>query len=339
MTGQQNHDSLSVTVVSPEGDVTDRLTFPTRESVSIGRSTESDVPLDVFGKKVSRCHAVLLHDGAGWEYYNLGVNGTFSNGKRIDTLTISAPTVVRLGKTGPILQFRVGASLADESTDDDSQSVLADSDSDLSDDDEVSEWIRRIKSGDDDAAQLIWNRYADEIVEVARRSLGDASRRVSDEEDVAMLAMKSLLAGISSGRFPELDNREQLWRLLMVITTRKAAAVIEHDSRQKRGGGLVRGDSAVGFSLESSDPSLLAGFDRFPSEKPAPDLAALMADETHRLIASLPDATAQQIAVLKMEGHTHEEIADKLGCNVRTVERRLKQIRELWQRRIDGENH
>jgi DNA-directed RNA polymerase specialized sigma24 family protein len=337
MTGQQNHDSLSVTVVSPEGDVTDRLTFPTRESVSIGRSAESDVSLEAFGKKVSRCHAVLLHDGTGWEYYNLGVNGTFSNGRRIDTLSINAATVVRLGKTGPILQFRIGDNFADELEAIGGTSSFVYSDSHVLSEDDVSEWIRRVRAGDEDAAQLIWNRYAEQIVEVARRSFGNESRRVSDEEDVAMLALKSLLAGISSGRFPELDNREQLWRLLMVITTLKAAAVIEHNSRQKRGGGLVRGDSAVGISLESSDPSLMAGFDRFPSEKPAPDIAALMADETHRLISSLPDATAQQIAVMKMEGHTHEEIADKLGCNVRTVERRLKQIRELWQRRIDGE--
>jgi DNA-directed RNA polymerase specialized sigma24 family protein len=342
MSRQQNHDSLNVTVVSPEGDVTGRQTFPTRESVSIGRSPESDVSLEEFGKKVSRCHAVLLHDGAGWEYYNLGVNGTFANGKRIDTLTIAAPTVVRLGKTGPILQFRVGESSAAEPAGDNSDSALADSETsvshdDLSGDDEVSAWIRRVQAGDDDAAQLIWNRYAAQIVEVARRSFGDASRRVSDEEDVAMLAFKSLLTGISTGRFPELDNRERLWRLLMVITTRKAAAVIEHDSRQKRGGGLVRGDSAVGFSLDSSDRSQMAGFDQFPSEKPAPDLAALMADETHRLIMSLPDTTAQQIAVMKMEGHTHEEIADRLDCNVRTVERRLKQIRELWQKRIDDD--
>ncbi len=335
MTRQQNHNSLNVTVVSPEGDVTVRQTFPSRESVSIGRSPESDVSLAEFGKKVSRCHAVLLHDGAGWEYYNLGVNGTFANGKRVDTLTITVPTVVRLGKTGPILQFRVDAASTDCSATDDSEPSLAAADSDLAGDDEVTEWIQRVKSGDDDAAQLIWNRYAEQIVDVARRSFGDASRRVSDEEDVAMLALKSLLAGISTGRFSELDNREQLWRLMMVITTRKAAAVIEHNSRQKRGGGLVRGDSAVGFTLESSDPSFVVGFDKLPSEKPTPDLAALMADETHRLISSLPDATAQQVAVLKMEGHTHEEIADKLGCNVRTVERRLKQIRELWQRRID----
>ncbi len=337
MTRQHQHDSLNVTVVSPEGDVTDRLTFPARESVSIGRSTESDVSLAEFGKKVSRCHAVLLHDGTDWEYYNLGVNGTFANGKRVDTLTITDHSVVRLGKTGPILQFRVGESSLDDAADDDSQPSVADSDSDVPGEDDVSDWIQRVRTGDESAAQLIWSRYAEQIVEVARRSFGDASRRVSDEEDVAMLALKSLLAGISRGRFPELDNREQLWRLLMVITTRKAAAVIEHNSRQKRGGGLVRGDSAVGFSLESSDPSQAAGFDRFPSEKPTPDLAALMADETHRLISSLPDKTAQHVAVLKMEGHTHEEIAEKLGCNVRTVERRLKQIRELWQKRIDGD--
>ncbi|MBI1310203.1 FHA domain-containing protein [bacterium] len=333
-----SRDSLNVTVVSPEGDVTDRRVFPTRESVSIGRSVESDISLADFGKKVSRCHAVLLHDGTSWEYYNLGVNGTFSNGRRVDTLTISAPTVVRLGKTGPILQFRVGQNAVEDSAArDELSSEPSDSDSNPRAEDDVTEWIRRVKDGDEEAAQLIWNRYAQEVVDVAARSFGDASKRVSDEEDVALLALKSLLAGITAGRFPELDSREQLWRLLMVITTRKAAAIIEHNSRQKRGGGNVRGDSAVEFSLATSDPSFVVGFDKLPSEKPAPDLAALMADETHRLLSSLPDAMAQQIAVMKMEGHTHEEIADKLGCNVRTIERRLKQIRELWQKRIDAE--
>ena len=333
-TFDENREHLRVTVVSPEGEVTDQRSFSSRESISIGRSDESDVPLAEFGKKVSRCHAVLLHDGQGWEYYNLGVNGTFSNGRRIDTLAINDATVVRLGKTGPILRFKSGeepipdAPIQNSSVEPESESGFEDTD--------ISAWIRRARSGDEDAAQLIWNRYAQQVVEVARRSLGDASRRVSDEEDVAALALKSLLAGISTGKFPELDNREQLWRLLMVITTRKAAAVVDHHSRQKRGGGDVRGDSAVGISRESSDPSLFVGFDKLPSDNPAPDIAALMADETHRLIASLPDTTAQKIAVLKMEGHTHEEIAEQLGCNVRMVERRLKQIREQWQRRIDG---
>ena len=68
----------------------------------------------------------------------------------------------------------------------------------------------------------------------------------------------------------------------------------------------------------------------------APDIPALVADETENLLASLPDTTAEQIVRLKLQGYTHEEIADELDCNVRTVERRLKQIRELWQRKVDS---
>jgi RNA polymerase sigma factor (sigma-70 family) len=195
---------------------------------------------------------------------------------------------------------------------------------------DVTGLIQRVRTGDDEAAQELWNRYSEQIVEVARRSLKDSSRRVQDEEDVAVIAFKSLLAGITAGRFPELDHRDQLWRLLMVITTRKAAAAIEKDHRQKRGGGDVRGDSAV--MLQENEGSVVAGFDRLASENPAPDIAAVMADQTQQLLASLPDETAQRVAALKIEGFTNQEIADKLDVNTRTVERRLKQIRELWQK-------
>ncbi|MHC4879377.1 MAG: ECF-type sigma factor [Planctomycetota bacterium] len=329
--------SLTVTVVSPEGEVADQRDFLPQESVSIGRSVESDLPLTDYGKNISRCHAVLLHDGTNWEYYNLGINGTFADGKRIDTLTIEKSMAVRIGRTGPILQFRVGTVPAISTASD--GAVATPQPDERASDDDVSGWIRRARHGDEEAAELIWNRYARQVVEVAKRSFGNSSRRVNDEEDVALLALKSLLEGLSSGKFPELDGREQLWRLLMVITTRKATAVVEHDNRKKRGGGNVRGDSAVLLSgLATSDPHMEGGFDKLPSEKPTPDLAALMADETHRLISSLPDTTAQQIALLKMEGFTHEEIASKLACNVRTVERRLKQIRELWQRRLERDD-
>lgn len=121
----------------------------------------------------------------------------------------------------------------------------------------------------------------------------------------------------------------------MVITTRKAAAAIEKDHRQKRGGGDVRGDSAV--MLPENEGSVDGGFDRLASENPAPDIAAVMADQTRQLLASLPDETAQRVAALKIEGFTHQEIADKLNVNTRTVERRLKQIRELWQKILSDE--
>ena len=258
------------------------------------------------------------------------MNGTYENSRKVDTLLVESGSVVRLTKRGPILQFQ----LRDPGSRRVESPHVLDEDSDTSADaSDITRWIDRVRDGDERAAQKLWNHYARQIVEVARQGLKDSPRRVQDEEDVAVVAFKSLLAGIASGRFPELDRREQLWRLLMVITIRKAAAVIEKDRRQKRGGGDVRGDSAV--MPPENEESVLGGFDRLTSEKPAPEIAALMADETHRLLATLPDETSQRIAVLKMEGYTHEEIAEKLGCNTRTVERRLKQIRELWQRRLD----
>jgi len=318
---------LKVTVVSNEGDVVFQQEFRPPDTVSIGRSSESDVALKEQGGKISRCHAVLLHDGECWEYYNLGVNGTYANGEKVDTLIVEAGSVVRLGKRGPILQFILRDPGSKQSED---SHVLDESPDGSQDGSDVTRLIKKVRSGDEAAAQELWNKYSERIVEVARRSLKDSSRRVQDEEDVAVIAFKSLLAGITAGRFPELDHRDQLWRLLMVITTRKAAAAIEKDHRQKRGGGDVRGDSAV--MDQGNEGSVLGGFDRLTSENPAPDIAAVMADQTQQLLASLPDVTAQRVAALKIEGFTQQEIADKLDINTRTVERRLKQIRELWQK-------
>jgi DNA-binding CsgD family transcriptional regulator len=38
------------------------------------------------------------------------------------------------------------------------------------------------------------------------------------------------------------------------------------------------------------------------------------------------------VAVWKLEGYTNAEIAAKLDCTPRTVERKLRIIRGLWQR-------
>ena len=46
----------------------------------------------------------------------------------------------------------------------------------------------------------------------------------------------------------------------------------------------------------------------------------------------LGDEELRSIARWKMEGDTNAEIADKLGCLPRTVERKLRRIRELWEK-------
>ena len=55
-----------------------------------------------------------------------------------------------------------------------------------------------------------------------------------------------------------------------------------------------------------------------------------MAEEYERLVARLGDADLRRVAVWKMEGYSNKEIATKLGCVPRTVERKLGLIRTLW---------
>ena len=71
------------------------------------------------------------------------------------------------------------------------------------------------------------------------RGCGASGRRDagSDEEDAALSAFDSLCAGLAKGQYPQLADREDLWRLLVVITTRKVRAQARRGLRQKRGGG------------------------------------------------------------------------------------------------------
>jgi hypothetical protein len=132
-------------------------------------------------------------------------------------------------------------------------------------------------------------------VVLARRKLGGAARGVSDEDDVALSAFDSLCRAAGQGRFPQLDDRDDLWRLLIVITERKAINHARHERRVKRGGGKVRPAGAP-----DGDSALPPGLDRFPAREPTPALAAQVAEECRRLLDALNDDTLRSVAVAKV---------------------------------------
>ena len=53
-------------------------------------------------------------------------------------------------------------------------------------------------------------------------------------------------------------------------------------------------------------------------------------EESRRLLDLLPEPILRSVALWKMEGYTTEEIAGRLGCVPRTVERKLQAIRTFW---------
>jgi DNA-directed RNA polymerase specialized sigma24 family protein len=153
--------------------------------------------------------------------------------------------------------------------------------------------------------------------------LHGAPRRAADEEDVALSAFDSFCRGAEQGRFPQLVDREDLWQLLVVLTARKAFRQINHERRQKRGGGLVPGPVA-----EAEEPLLAQLIGR----EPTPEFAVQVAEECQRLLDRLGSSELRAIALWKMEGYTTEEIAAKQDCAPRTIERKLQRIRSLWSK-------
>jgi DNA-directed RNA polymerase specialized sigma24 family protein len=191
----------------------------------------------------------------------------------------------------------------------------------------VSVWIAGLKAGDEEAAQRLWERYSVRLCDLARRHLKSLPRRMADEEDVVLIAFNSFCSGAREGRFARLNDRHDLWQLLLMITERKAIDLIKHEHRQKRGGGKVRGDSA--FLALEDDPAV-RGIQQVVGNEPTPEFAALTAEECQRLLDSLHDKPLCQVVIWKMEGYTNTEIAEKLGCVVRSIERKLSGIRMIW---------
>src|SRR5438477_10980700 len=105
----------------------------------------------------------------------------------------------------------------------------------------VSHWIARLQAGDHRAAQELWERYFRRLVGLARKKLRDTPRRAADEEDVALSAFDSFCRGVRRGRFPRLDDRDNLWRLLVTLPARQAFDQVRDEHPQKRGRGAVHG--------------------------------------------------------------------------------------------------
>jgi RNA polymerase sigma factor (sigma-70 family) len=194
----------------------------------------------------------------------------------------------------------------------------------------VTRWLGPLQEGDPAAAQQLWERYFQRLVRLARKKLQGSRPHAEDEEDVALSAFDSFCRNAERGRYPLLLDRDSLWRVLVVITARKASHLLRDERRQKRGGGAHAPPAASGGAGE-------VGLGEIVSREPSPEFAAEVAEECRRLLGSLADKELEAVALWKMEGYTNEEIAGKLGCVPRTVKRKLRIIRKTWEKEMPRE--
>lgn len=182
----------------------------------------------------------------------------------------------------------------------------------------VTFWIRQLEAGESAAAGRLWEHFCSKLIRLAGGKLTPQLRRTYDEEDVAVSAFHSLCRAVSNRRATDLDDRDNLWRLLVTIAERKIAKRCRDESREKRDRRRTVGEVCL-LNVDGDG----SGFDQLAGREPTPEFAAQFLDLCQTLLDSLPDETLRDIARLKLRDCDSDEIAAKLGLSRRTVQRKL----------------
>lgn len=199
------------------------------------------------------------------------------------------------------------------------------------DDESVTMWLRQISEGNQDAARLLWNRYAAALQRLAKTRYRGALSAVANEEDLVQSVFRALWTGAAAGQWDSVQDRNELWWLLLTITRRTALKRQAYNARRKRGG------PTASLSAADTSSSTSAESPREPTgDNPPPELILMLQEEQDRLLAMLRDDVLRSIAIWKLEGYTHEEIAAKLNVTTRTVIRKLNLIRETWSTELSS---
>jgi RNA polymerase sigma-70 factor (ECF subfamily) len=180
----------------------------------------------------------------------------------------------------------------------------------------ITRLIRATQQGRESAVAPLLAVYFDRLVHLARKRLQNLPGMSNYDEDLALRSFYSVYRRVGNREQPlQLSDRDDLWRLLATRTICRAIDLIR---RHKPG--EVPGEF---------DPAELL------AREPTPEEAAATADECQRLLDLLEEPELQQIALWKVEGQTNEQIAERLNCVPRTVERKLRRIRALWKDELE----
>jgi hypothetical protein len=177
--------------------------------------------------------------------------------------------------------------------------------------------IAQLKTGDRQATERIWNKYFKRLIGLARNKLRFAPRAARDEQDIALSALDSFFRGVEANRFPRLEDRNNLWHLLVTLTVRKAYRHLKEERRHP-----VQHFSALAY--EEGRVMEIIG------REPTPQFAAQVAEEYSRRLSALDDKL-RTVAELKLAGYLNAQIAAHFRVVERTVERWLGMIRRIWE--------
>jgi RNA polymerase sigma-70 factor (ECF subfamily) len=181
--------------------------------------------------------------------------------------------------------------------------------------------IARLRAGDERAAEEVFRRYTRRLVALARIQLRDGVRRKVDPEDVVQSAYRSFFRRQRAGQF-KLDNWDNLWGILAVITLRKCGNRVRYFHQARR-------DVHREVPLRASQEARAAW--EAIARDPSPSEAVVLAETVQRMMSNL-EPHERDIVSMHLQGYAIAEISNEVRYAERTVRRTLERIRKRLRR-------
>jgi RNA polymerase sigma-70 factor (ECF subfamily) len=169
----------------------------------------------------------------------------------------------------------------------------------VSDQNPFTDFVGRIRAGDEQAALELVRRYEPLIRREVRLSLEDRRlARLFDSMDVCQSVLKSFFVRTAAGEY-DLDTPEQLQRLLVAMARNKLASAASRQRRQRRDHRRVAAGGAEQL-------------DTVAAAAPTPSEVAAGRELLERFRRALGDEE-RQLADLRGQGLAWADIAARLG--------------------------
>lgn len=178
--------------------------------------------------------------------------------------------------------------------------------------------VARWRSGDQGAADQLFQRYAHRLAALVRSRLSARFAQRLDAEDVVQSAYRSFFGHVREGRFA-IERGGDLWQLLVVMTMHKLQHQVRHNTAEKRS--VVR---------EQSDTPHDERFVNLIAQEPSPIEAVALADQLEDVMRRL-EPLHRRMLELRLQGHDWAEIAAATQRTQRTVRRVLERVKEQLQ--------
>jgi RNA polymerase sigma-70 factor (ECF subfamily) len=173
----------------------------------------------------------------------------------------------------------------------------------------IPELVRRLREGDPRAAEELFVQYARQLIRLAEQHLSRNLAGKVEGEDIVQSVFRTFFRRSAEGEF-RIDSSDQMWRLLVQITLRKARAKGRYHTAERRD---VNADESGGDKV---------WFEEAITQEPGPEQAVVLVDQIEALVRGLPELYAT-VLDMRLQGYSVAEIAPQVGVSRQTIYRAL----------------